>query len=258
MSDYRISYLNINKIKFPRPQRFEHIRFDPNYNCNLHCVYCHNPRSKEEVREEDFVEFLETQVESIENFQLGCAMEPTLDKRLTKFALIVGKSRFKPPGMFRLQTNGILLHRHDPQLLKEAGVNFITVSVDSIRPEIHKELRGGSNLDKILRNVQALQDQWPAANVWFITTVNRLNLPGLPDLVSFACDNGIKGIELRHMFYIPDSRIIADHEKMKSLLISEPEFQSACEALQHEYSDRIFLYFNDSRRIADQKLSERT
>lgn len=255
---YRISHQNINNIKFDVPHRFGTIQFDSNLNCNLHCVYCHNHRDTKLVQEEDFLKFINTQVESVLNFQIGCAMEPTMDKRLAKFALMVSKSKAKPTGYFRLQTNGTLLHIHNIDHLREAGIDKITVSIDTIDPVIHKELRGGSDLEMILKNIKDLKNKWPESNVHFITTVNSRNLSKLDDLCEYALDHQIFFIELRKMFYNPRSNVIKDHDKMKNIFISDEEFDKKMVELVEKYKNRMKFYVNDSKQLEKHRSLEKT
>ena len=72
MLKYRISHKNINTVTFPTPQDFDTIFFDSNLNCNLHCLYCHNPRDLNLVKEADF----ETPDGSGEGNDTGYTMGP--------------------------------------------------------------------------------------------------------------------------------------------------------------------------------------
>ena len=246
---YRISHKNINNIKFEAPQKFKTILFDSNLNCNLHCIYCHNDRTTTLVKEEDFINFIETQVYSVETFQLGCAMEPTLDKRMVKFASIVSKSKAKPSLSFRLQTNGILLHRHNVDGMREAGINKITISIDTIDPEVHKEMRGGSDVFAILKNISDLRSKWPESKIHFVTTVYKKNINLLDDLCKYAIDNNISNIEFRKMFYYEDSNIIKDHALMKALLLTDEEFNDKIKKIKSKYEKNIEFYVNDWEKI---------
>lgn len=254
---YRISPKNINSIKFKTPQKFDHILFDSNLSCNLHCVYCHNDRTTNTVSEEDFLKFINTQISSVKNFQIGCAMEPTMDKRMTKFALMISKSHANPTGMFRLQTNGILIHRHKIDEMKEAKINRITISIDTIDENIHRELRGGSDLKQILKNINDLKKQWPSVNVHFITTVTSRNINGIFDLVKYATDIGINLVELRKMFYFPDSKIIKDHFKMKELMVSDEEFDNSSTKVLEKFGNQIEIYVNDSELMEKHRLKQK-
>ena len=243
---YRISHKNINKLNFDSPQNFDSILFDSNLNCNLHCVYCHNPRDLEKVNEEDFERFIETCVKSVKLFQIGCAMEPTMDKRMTWFALKVKNSKANPTNTFRLQTNGILLDKHNIDHLREAGINRFTISMDTINSEIHKELRGGSDLSKILKNIEWLKSIWPEACVNFVCTVTTLNLPHLQDLVDFASKNNINYISFRKMFYFPDSKIIKNHDKMKELFLDNNQYLEKINQLNNNKNVTFFIHDENS------------
>ena len=254
---YRISHKNINQLKFPFPQKFGTILFDSNLNCNLHCIYCHNHRDNNTVSEDDFAKFIETQVESVKNFQIGCAMEPLMDKRMTKFALMVSKSKAKPYGYFRLQTNGILLHKHKVEDMKEAGISKITISIDTMDPEVHKVLRGGSDLRKILNNITKFKEEWPESRVQFITTVNSLNINDLGNLCDYAIGNGIASIELRKMFYRPESNVIIEHDKMKGMVLTDAEFDTKTSDLVEKYKGRMEFYVNGTQQLEKHRSKEK-
>jgi MoaA/NifB/PqqE/SkfB family radical SAM enzyme len=185
-------------------------------------------------------------------------MEPTMDKRMTKFALMVANSKAKPKNTFRLQTNGTLLHIHNIDDLRTAEINKITVSIDTIDPEIHKEMRGGSDLNKILKNIKDLKNEWPESKVQFITTVNSRNLSKLDDLCEYALDNQICFMELRKMFYNPESNVIKDHDKMKSIFLSDDEFDKKTMELVEKYKNRMKFYVNDSKQLEKHRSAVKT
>jgi MoaA/NifB/PqqE/SkfB family radical SAM enzyme len=185
-------------------------------------------------------------------------MEPLMDKRMTKFALMVSKSKAKPTDHFRLQTNGILLDKHNVDEMKEAGFTKITISIDTLDPEIHSILRGGSDLNRILNNIKNLKKKWAESNVQFITTVNKLNIDLLSDLCKYAHDNGVKFIELRKMFYHPTSTILKNHDKMKEMLLTDEEFQSKIEKIVNKYKNKLDFYVNGTDQMKMHKSKERT
>src|SRR2546427_8356069 len=145
LKDSQLNVYNIKQMRAQVPKAFDFVRFDPNNDCNVHCVYCHNHRSKDLVDTEEFCTFLEENVLSINNFQVGCIMEPTLAPRLFDLMLITATSRGRPGKTFLLQTNGILLHRHDYSKMRDAGLTHLSVSIDAVDPMTHKLLRGGTS-----------------------------------------------------------------------------------------------------------------
>jgi len=224
---------------------YEVIRLDTNNDCNLHCVYCHNPRSSALITLDEFRRFLDENVQSVRYFQIGCVMEPTLDHRMCDFMEAIAASHARPGHVFRLQTNGILLHRHDYGRMADAGLNLVTVSVDSINPENHKSLRDGTSLSKVQRNLISLRSACPSVKLRFITTVTSLNIGDIEELIVWGLDHGIEGFELRQMFHHPGSPIV-DHGRMKALIVSDDAFSSMRDRVNAKFVEKTKLNFQFS------------
>lgn len=242
VENFQLNVRNIKKVQGASRRAFRAIRFDSNNNCNVHCVYCHNARSDELVDTEDFRAFLETSVTSVEEFQIGCTMEPTLDPRLCDFMEIVARSPIRPERRFRLQTNGILLHRHDASRMMAAGLSHLSISVDAAETSTHKDLRGGTSLAKVERNLRAFHSTCPGVQMIFLTTVTTANIAGLRDLIVWGRDVGVREFVFRQMYYLPDSTIV-DHSRMPSLEVPAPEFAECRARLMAEFSSGIRMTF---------------
>jgi len=240
--DIRLDVTNFRKLSALPPASYAAIRFDSNLDCNVHCVYCHNPRSDETIDLGLFREFVAEKVLSADEFQIGCQMEPTLDKRLCDFMLAVAASPAKPRRSFRLQTNGILLHRHDPGQMIEAGLTVVSVSVDSARAETQRGLRGGTSLSKVKRNILDFRRSCPAIPMRFVTTVTRDNIDEVDELVAWGVDAGVAEFAFRQMFYIRSNTIV-DHDRMTRLLVTESEFANMQERLESRFGDGAKMRF---------------
>jgi Radical SAM superfamily len=261
LQDSQLNCYNFQTVMQNPPANYEVIRFDPNNTCNLHCVYCHNPRSDEQIDGSRFHEFLHTKVGRVGSFQVGCIMEPTMDKRLADFVLQIAESPAKPERDFLLQTNGILLHRHDHAKMRRAGLTRLSVSMDAANPETQKELRNGTSLAKVLRNVKEFMAACPETSAEFITTVTRSNIDSLSELVVLGLEMGIKRFIFREVFYYPDNNIV-DHTRMPNLVLREGEFRSMKElvlgrfegAAEFVFADNEELHESSKRMIEDSKL----
>lgn len=251
---YRISSKNINQIKFDKPQNFSQIMLDTNLTCNLHCLYCHNDRTTKLLDKNDLIKFIDEQIDSVDAFQFGCQMEPTMDRRLGELLKLVSKSKARPRNCFRLQTNGILLNKHNLDDFKEAGISLFTISLDTLDPEVHKELRGGSDIQKILTNIINLRKSWDDVEIKFVTTLNKLNINLLEDVIKYAVDNKIDGICIRNMFYFPNSSIIQDHEKMQAIVLDNEVFLNETNALKEKYKNYISFNINDEEFLKNRNL----
>ena len=191
-ADCQIDAHNIDAVLNQRPPaRYQHIRLDPNSTCNLHCVYCHNGRSDRIIDAELPRRFLATKVLGVEYFQVGCGMEPTLDRRLADIILMIGQSPARPSGDFKLQTNGLLLHRHDQAKMLEAGLNTLSVSLDAADPQMQRELRDGMSINKVLRNVENFRKAMPDAFIEFVSVVTSANISQMDSLVDLAIISGL-------------------------------------------------------------------
>jgi MoaA/NifB/PqqE/SkfB family radical SAM enzyme len=224
------------------------LRIDPNNTCNLHCVYCHNHRSDEVIGADEFADFLHSKVISVAGFQVGCIMEPTLDERLVDFMLLIANSPAKPQHEFILQTNGILLHRHDAKKMSDVGLTRLTVSMDAADPEIQKSLRGGMSLEKVVRNVAGFRKDCSKTSVEFITTVTSANIDKLETLVTLGLDLGVQRFIFREMYYYPDNNVV-DHSRMPGLLLRKGQFSEMTEKIRSRFGKKTDLIFAPNEEL---------
>lgn len=238
----RIHSRNINSLKFKEPQDINVFFFDSLFTCNIKCVYCHHYRNTDPMSEDDFKNFYDTYVKSVYHFSLGCGMEPTMDKRMINFARII-KNSGKIPTQFKLQTNGTILHHHDIDGLREAGMNSVCFSFDTIDPEIHRIQRGGSDLEQIIKNIKWIRKSWDRGNVGLMATVTKLSISSLDNLVDFAVNNGINGITIRNLYHYPENTMLKteEHNWVKSMLIPDEVFLKKCNELIEKYKNKISI-----------------
>jgi molybdenum cofactor biosynthesis enzyme MoaA len=251
--EFELSWFNIEHARRRPPASFSYLRFDPINDCNVHCVYCHNQRSKAVVDIESFRSFLFHNVVGVENFQIGCGMEPTLDRRLGELMLLIAGSPAKPTKTFTLQTNGILLHRHDYGVMREAGLTWLSVSVDTADAGALKLLRGGTSLRKVLANVASFHEQCPRVTIGFIATVTALNVDRTAELVQTGLDLGASHFTFREMFYDPDNTVV-DHEQMRGLILKEGDFSRMRHTLLDRFGDRTALLFAERTWLEEENV----
>lgn len=87
-------------------------------------------------------------------------------------------------------TNGLLLNAKISRELVKLGVDRLVVSVDGVKPETYKDVRGASLL-RVLENIHTLNEQkkqlsslTPALGIEFV--ILRSNIAELPDLTRLA------------------------------------------------------------------------
>lgn len=245
------AYLNVNNIDkmLEQPARsFSWIGFDSVDNCNLHCVYCHNPRTKQTIDVHKFERFIHQHVIGVENFQIGCQMEPSLDKRMVNLLQMIADSPAKPTRQFKVHTNGTLLNRHNALKMAEAGLTHLSISIDTANEKTFSELRGGAKLERIFRNVKQFCETCPEITVQFIATVTQINVDEMDLLVEKGVAIGAKRFHFREMFHDPRSPIV-DHHKMEKLLLAPGRFHSMKAHIEDTYGGQVGLFFVDSPAI---------
>jgi MoaA/NifB/PqqE/SkfB family radical SAM enzyme len=223
LKDYSLNINNVAAALSREPSRFGAIRFDPSNDCNLRCVYCHSPRSHELITFGDFRAFINDKVIETNLFQVGCIMEPTLDDRLCDFLLMVAASPARPKKQFVLQTNGILLHRHDYAKMKDSGLSDLQISLDSSESQIVSSLRSGMSLQKVTRNIVEFRRQCPDVGLTFVCTVTKENISTVEQMVAMGLDLGVREFVFREVFYIPTNDIV-NHKRMPSLVLDPGDF----------------------------------
>jgi MoaA/NifB/PqqE/SkfB family radical SAM enzyme len=242
VNDCQLNVYNIRTMQQRAPAHYRDLRFDPNNMCNLQCVYCHNARSDDLVDPDQFREFINNRVLSVFRFQVGCIMEPTLDKRLTDFLLTIAASPARPTHAFALQTNGILIHRHDHEKIKQAGLTDLCVSLDTADPTTQKNLRDNMSLDKVVRNLRQFSHNCPNATLEFVSVVTRANIDSLEGLVELGLDLGVKRFIFRELSYFRDNTIV-DHERMPSLVLLPGQFAAMMDRINERFDGKTHLIF---------------
>jgi molybdenum cofactor biosynthesis enzyme MoaA len=208
---------------------------------------------------EEFRGFIHHNVISTRSFQVGCLMEPTMDGRLADLLLMIAASPAKPEAMLILQTNGLLLHRHDYGKMNDAGLNQLQVSLDTADPGTQRSLRSGMSLQKVLRNIAGFRQACPRINVTLVATVTSENIGNIADLVALGLDVGAGQFVFREVFYHPESDVV-DHERMPRLLLKPGDFATMRQKILQRFgasgasfmfADEHFLQDSTHKMLSD-------
>jgi cyclic pyranopterin phosphate synthase len=207
-----------------------YLRLSVTDRCNLHCRYCRPARpgatfsSATLASDEELLGLVALLHGEFPIYKVRITGgEPLLRSGLP--ALIEKLHRRLPEAELAMTTNAVLLKQH-AEAVRRAGVEFLNTSLDTLSPELCKELTRGGDVRAIIDGIRA------ARVVGFpqirINTVLMRNFNGdsLPSLVRFAAEIQceIRFIEL--MPYgegaaIYDREYLSADEALQSL---EPEF----------------------------------
>ncbi len=244
--EMRLHIETIDSLRQVPRQAYEWLRLDPILNCNLKCSYCHNYRTTKKFEMDDMEQFIHEKISRVINVQVGCSMEPTLDTRLCDVFEMIARSSAKPAETFQLTTNAILLHRHDCARLIAAGLNHMVISIDTYDPATLRTLRGGTNVDRVVENVLSFRKNFPNIKTTFNCVVTKLNVKELSQFVASSIDLGVRNFVFHEVFYFPETKTHAGHEKMSELLLEEGEFYEAQRDIMMKFSGQAtFLFAHD-------------
>lgn len=159
--------------------------------CDLACLYC-RPPSKESFLDDSLDDAaFEAMVDGL--FAAGVRRfritggEPLLHRRVV--ARVASIARRNPDDL-ALTTNATRLADLAAPL-REAGLRRITISLDSLRPEVFARLTRGGRLDRVLAGVEAARVAGFAERKLNVVVVRGENDDELPALAEFAWAQGM-------------------------------------------------------------------
>lgn len=138
-------------------REINYLRISLTDRCNLRCIYCMPQRGIEKVSHEDIL-ILEEVYEITEAFvDLGINKirftggEPLTRKGIVN--LIEKVSKLSGVKDLAMTTNGILLEKFSASL-KEAGLNRVNISLDTLKEEKYAYITRGGKLEEILKGIE--------------------------------------------------------------------------------------------------------
>lgn len=188
--------------------------------CNLRCHYCMPVDSTfmDETNNLSPSEYYEIVKElctyGLEELRLTGG-EPLMRKSFNEIAYKLAELPLKKIG---LTTNGIFLDKH-LDVLKETGIHYLNISLDSLNEENFKKITYGNQLNRILKNIELAQ------KMDFKIKINVVAMKGINDheFFDFVEYSGKTGIEVR---FLEIMRIGFALEKQNSQFISAGEILS--------------------------------
>lgn len=149
-------------------------------NCNANCFMCYYGRNTngKELTKEEFDNLLNLMSDGEYKLIKFTGGEPLLNKDLEYFI-----KRSHESGYFTsIITNGFLLKNYYKKLI-DAGLDHITISLDSCKPEIHDDIRGIKGLfNKIIETIPEIKDYNSNVKIRINTVGSNLNIADLIDL----------------------------------------------------------------------------
>ena len=144
------------ELKDSHGRKIDYLRISLVDRCNLRCSYCMPPQGVELFEHDKVLSYEELTLIIKAAAELGITSvrltggEPLIRKGLIPFVKII--SSIEGIKDISLTTNGVLLSQM-AQSLKDAGVNRLNISLDTLRREKYKSITGKDCLDLVLKGI---------------------------------------------------------------------------------------------------------
>ncbi len=187
----------------------DYMRISITDRCNLRCFYCMGSDGVEQISHSDILRYEEILKVVEAAAELGISKiritggEPLVRRGITA---LIGKIA-AVPGIndLAMTTNGVLLARFAAGL-KQAGLNRVNISLDTLKPELFRHITRCGELERALEGIDAAlkHDLQPVKlNVVLMKGINETEVPAFLRLVRE------KPLHVRFIEYMP----IGDHDR---------------------------------------------
>ncbi len=170
-----------------------YINWNFTYRCNFYCKHCYSRVLRSiELSTEDNKKIAQKLVDS-QVFQVNMGGgEPLLRDDFFEITKLLTDGGVK----VNLTTNGYKFSEETAQKLKEVGLGTLFVSLDDIREEKHDEFRNKKgSFQEVKKCIDIAKEH--GLEVILSTVITKQNLPVLDDIVKFAEEKNISGIDFK-------------------------------------------------------------
>ncbi len=144
----------------PYKRRINYLRISVTDRCNLRCVYCMpaagvRPLSHDDILTYDeIVDVVRAAVTIGVNKVRFTGGEPLVRKGIVDLVAMV--SEIQGIDDLSMTSNGLLLHKY-AELLKNAGLQRVNISLDTLDPDKYAQITRGGDINQVFAGIQAAQ-----------------------------------------------------------------------------------------------------
>ncbi|SNB46004.1 GTP 3',8-cyclase MoaA [Geobacter sp. DSM 9736] len=186
-------------------RKINYLRLSITDRCNLRCTYCMPAGGVTKLFHSDILSYEELVSVAEAAVAIGIEKirvtggEPLVRRGVCSF--LSKLSRIEGLRQLVLTTNGLLLEEMAGDL-KEAGVQRLNISLDSLRPEVFAHITRGGDLSRVLAGISA------AGRAGFPLKINMVVMRGVNDgeLADFAALTLERPCTVRFIEYMPAAR----------------------------------------------------
>jgi len=213
--------------------------------CNLKCKHCYQDATRKlpnELSLEERLDVVDQLDEMKVPFLAFSGGEPLMDKEIWKVAEYA-----KQKGIWlALATNGTLITKKVAQQIKEVGIDYVEISLDSADPQRHDQFRGIPGYwERAVRGIKNCVEL--GLSVGLAATFSQFNFDELDDLYQLSVELNVDKFYLFNFIPTGRAKQIADWdpspqqreqmlkrmhsfmlEEKLSVLTTAPQFSRAC------------------------------
>lgn len=236
--------------------------------CNIACIMCPVPHEtdKYDMPPDLFDKISKEIFPYTESVILSCDYEPLVSSTLTH---MLKSLSIKDDFSKTLFTNGMLLSKNISQMILDASVDKLIVSIHGSEKTLYESISLGASFHKLLENINGFlkvkeQGSYKRTKLEFVMTVLKRNIFDIPGIVKLAGEFGVKKVSLRRVCGYPEESIensgpeirkyfsqalkLADKSKIQ--LDYPPEFEIVLSPEKYEeekYENNIFPEFCEAK-----------
>ena len=196
------------------------VEMDITNQCNLRCVYCYfsddgvHKRKREDLSLAEFPRIAEQLFPLCQKVGLSVGTESLLHPKFSEMLAIL--PQYEIPHTF-VTTNGLLLSEKVIAEMIRTKFSRINISMDAASKETYERIRVGSNFEKLIRNIRAinrLKEEAGSAtpSICLAFVLMRSNIRELPAFIRLAHELKAVGVSTVHM--VPYSMLEDTHESL--------------------------------------------
>jgi len=223
----------MNKLIDNFGRKISYLRVSITDRCNYRCIYCQSEKEFEFIPHQEILRFEEIVEIVQEVVNLGITKvritggEPLVRKGVVNF--IKKLREIKKLEDISLTTNGFFLPEY-AEKLKDAGLNRVNISLDSLQEEKYKKITRGGSLEKVLKGIDSALKAGLLPIKINTVLIRGINDDEVEDFVRLALE---RPLNIRFIEFMPSGEEVKDNYRNKFISVQEIK-----ENLAEKYSFR--------------------
>ncbi len=160
--------------------------------CNLKCIHCKfwETRPRNEINLNEWKKIIDDIYNWIGSKEVRIKIaggEPAVKPFFYELMEYIKKRGF----YLGVTSNGTVFDEDNIKFLCDIGLNEINISLDTLKRDKYRIIRGKDEFDRVLQNIQLFKKYSKTTSINLSPTIMRLNVDEIIDLVKYAINNNL-------------------------------------------------------------------